>query len=93
MTERQLQDAVVECATLLGWRTYHVYDSRRSQPGFPDLVCVRGPRLLFVELKTAKGRLSPAQLQWLDDLTATAAEVFTWRPEQWANGAIEKALR
>lgn len=93
MSERQLMTAVLELAGLFGWRSYHTHDSRRSTPGFPDLVMVRGPRLLLVELKTEKGRLAPAQLQWLDDLTATSAEVFTWRPAQWLNGAIEKALR
>ena len=48
---------VVDLARTLGWRVYHTYDSRRSQPGFPDLVLVR-ERILFLELKSETGKLS-----------------------------------
>ena len=39
-----------------GWRVYHVAKVKghlraRTSPGFPDLVMVRAPRLLFAELK------------------------------------------
>lgn len=39
--ERDFQAAVMELARLLGWRVYHTWDSRKSEPGFPDLVLVR----------------------------------------------------
>lgn len=96
MTEKQLQAAVIELAGYLKWKTYHTYDSRRSAAGFPDLVLVRD-RILFVELKTAKGKLSAYQQAWIDDLDRVAVEgsevvVYVWRPVHWTNGEIEEVL-
>lgn len=54
--------------TLYGWRWYHTHDSRRSPAGFPDYVAVREAELLFIELKAERGRLRPAQAEWLEDL-------------------------
>ena len=82
MTEKEFQSRVLVEAELSGWDlAYHTYDSRRSQPGFPDLVLVkRGWRTVFVELKSDKGRLRPAQREWLDGLTSTGEIACLWRP-------------
>ena len=80
MTEREWQAQVVEAATLCRWRHYHAYDSRRSDPGWPDLVLVRESELVFVELKTELGRVTPDQRSWLDALELAGAEVHVWRP-------------
>jgi len=82
VTEGQLQRQVLELARLRGWLAFHDYDSRRSESGFPDLVMVR-ERVVFAELKSATGRLSAAQRQWLDRLTTAGAEVYCWRPSDW----------
>lgn len=35
--------------------------------GFPDLVCLApGGKIAFIEMKTAKGTISPAQQEWID---------------------------
>lgn len=65
MREADLQAMVVQAARYLGWTVYHTHDSRRSEPGFPDLTLVRAGRLAFVELKTARGRVRPEQAAWL----------------------------
>lgn len=80
MKESLLQDTVLRLAKLYGWRPYHTYDSRRSHAGWPDLVLCRPPRLLFLELKSEKGRLSEEQRSWLMDLSACGAEVAVIRP-------------
>ena len=80
--ERHFQQAVMDCARLLGWRVYHTFDSRRSNPGFPDLVLVRD-RVVFAELKTERGQLSRDQAEWLDALGAAGAEAHLWRPADW----------
>lgn len=98
MTEKQLSDGIYELATLLGWRSYHTFDSRRSTAGFPDWVFVRNGHAIFAELKTATGKVSPAQQEWLDDLLAVSVaahrvQVFEWRPANWVNGDIEQVLK
>ena len=82
MTEEQWLQQVRELARLKGWRIYHTRDSRRSDPGFPDLVLVRGDRLIFAELKREKGRLTESQRTWLAALEETA-ETHVWRPSDW----------
>lgn len=79
MTEKEWQAQVVGLATTLGWQRYHTYRSTKSPGGFPDEVLVR-ERILFVELKTETGKLSPLQLHWLEKLRKAGGEVYVWRP-------------
>lgn len=85
-SEAQFQAAVIEYATVCGWLIYHTHDSRRSNPGFPDLVLCRSGAVIFVELKSQKGRVSAAQQHWLDALPHTRV----WRPSDW--NEIEQEL-
>lgn len=78
-TEKQWQAEVVRAARLLGWTAYHTHDSRRSEPGWPDLALVRD-RLVMAELKTDTGRISPDQQRWLDLLDGAGIETYVWRP-------------
>ena len=84
VTEKDFQQQVVTLARVCGWRVYYTTDSRRSPFGFPDLCMVRPPRLLYAELKTMRGRLTPQQIEWLDDLRrVTGVEVRQWKPSDW----------
>lgn len=91
MREREWQAQVLEAAQLMGWLGYHTHDSRRSAPGFPDLVLVR-ERVLFAELKTDTGRLRPEQATWLERLRDAGAEAYLWRPRNW-DGVLDTLKR
>lgn len=91
VTEKDFMAAVVQFAKLSGWLVYHPYDSRRSPAGFPDLVLVRGPWILYVELKTERGKLSKEQEGWLAVLRRAGAVVRVWRPSNWPE--IEEVLK
>jgi hypothetical protein len=92
---------VVDYATRVArppWRIYHTRYSKGSHAGFPDLVMVRPPRLIFAELKTDTGRLTRAQTEWRDDIQAVAdwpeggaVEWHEWRPAD--RPEIERILR
>lgn len=94
MSEAQLQNNVLDLARVHGWLSYHTYDSRRSQPGFPDLVLVHpvAKRTLFRELKSDAGRVSPAQHTWIATLRAAGQDVGTWWPHDWHSGVIQSEL-
>lgn len=94
MTEKQLQDAIVGAAQRLNWLVYHTHDSRRSQPGFPDLVLVHPGRkvTLFRELKTMTGKVTTTQQQWLDGLTTAGQDAAVWRPTDWLGTTVQDAL-
>lgn len=89
-SERAFQDRVIGLARYYQWRVYHApaggkggrVDFEQRGRGFPDLVLVKPPRLVVAELKTATGRVSPAQREWLDDLAAVpSVEAYLWRPQ------------
>ena len=82
MTEKAFQSEVVKFAHLMGWLVYHTYDSRRSAPGFPDLVLVKGERILYRELKTETGKLTDAQTLWGKKLREAGGNWTVWRPSQ-----------
>lgn len=85
ITEAKFQAQVSGLARVQGWLDYHTHDSRRSDPGFPDCVFVRGERVIFAELKREKGGVtSPKQKAWLAALEATGAvEAYLWKPSDW----------
>lgn len=60
-SEAELFERVRELLHRLHWHIYHTYDSYRSYAGFPDIVAWKGERLLFIELKSLKGKLTPEQ--------------------------------
>lgn len=108
-TEAEFQQAVIEAAHVYRWRVAHFRSVpvRRGKrvvwqtpvqadgAGFPDLVLVKPPRIIFAELKKRGGRLTDAQVEWRDDLELVAAEnltveTYVWFPSDWPS--IIKAL-
>lgn len=108
ITEEQWQQQVIDLAQALGWVCAHFRPAKTERgwrtavqadgAGFPDLVLVRAPRLIFAELKSATGRVSPDQRRWLEALgavgeyvdtgpglvsTGGAVETHVWRPGDW----------
>lgn len=84
MSEARFQADVVDLARKRGWSVYHPYDSRRSSPGFPDLVLARAGRIIVAELKAVTGRWGEGQRVWLAELTGT-------HPREWHFGHTHRA--
>lgn len=92
LTEAQFTSVVVKLAKTLGWRVFHVPDSRWvTEKGFPDLAMIHEGqgRAVFVELKTEVGRLRPEQKVWLAVLDAAGIETAVWRPADLARSIPE----
>lgn len=92
LSEREWQAKVVKAAEAFGWNVWYDTDSRRNRAGWPDLTLVRvrvGPgsaegRLLFLELKTERGRVRPEQRMWLALLGACpGVTAMVARPSDW----------
>lgn len=92
--ERAWQDQVIELARLYGWRVAHFRPAKTEQgwrtpvqadgAGFPDLVLVRPPRVIFAELKSATGGIRAEQRVWLDQLLdCGGVETYIWRPNDF----------
>ncbi len=95
--EARFQKQVEELAVLKRWWCWHVYDSRRTSAGLPDLICLR-ERVIFIELKATSlltnrtGKLSPVQERVQEMLEAANAEtyVITDSKEDWKR--LQKVL-
>ncbi len=90
MTERQLLDAVRDACRWSGLLCYHTFDSRRSERGFPDLVVLGTRGILWRELKTERGRVTPDQREWLDRLRQAGADADVWRPSDWPARVLDE---
>ncbi len=106
MTEQQFTNELLKWLKVYRWRAFHVRNSGyggntyvQGEPGFPDIVAVRPPRLIFAELKVGRagtkvGDPKPEQIAWLEALAensqdvygmpSSAVETYVWRPENWS---------
>jgi len=94
VSEKAFMAAVVRLARQEGWLAYHVHDSRRSLPGYPDLTLVHPQRhvALWAELKVPGGVLTLQQMHWLHALgQVERTEASLWTPEDWPG--IEETLK
>ena len=93
LTETEFQRQVTDLAELFGWQWAHFRPAQTSRgwrtpvsgplgSGFPDLVLARARdrRLLFAELKTDRGRVTPDQERIHETLAAAGQPVNVWRP-------------
>lgn len=90
--ESQLQDTVIQLCRVLGVAWYHPYYSRRSVPGWPDLSLCGPKKLIFRELKTARGTVTPEQERWGLILRHAGQDWDVWRPADLQNGRIQREL-
>ena len=77
--ERLLQDKVIQLARMNGFRVQHSRPVQQANGrwltaiqgdvGFPDLVLAHRERgVLFIELKSDTGKLTPGQVSWQQNL-------------------------
>jgi len=86
MTEEQFTQVVIELAQFRGWKVVHFRPARirdrwmtavQGDIGSPDIILARGGVVLLVELKTERGRLTPQQKHWAQEI---GEQYRLWRP-------------
>ncbi len=117
MKESELQAHVNKALHQFGWRFTHFRTAITSKgayvtalagdKGFPDVIAIRGSRLLFAELKREQGKLEPEQEVWADAIRGCMVDVIVdlhtlrrdgpeyhlWRPSNWLDGSIVAVLQ
>lgn len=106
ISERAFQSQVVRYARLMGWRVWHDNATNapklcrsckqplklpRNEAGLVDLILLRRPRVVWAELKSERGKVSPEQASFIAELRAAHQEVYLWRPSDWQE--VERVLR
>jgi hypothetical protein len=92
ITEADFSTQVEGLLNLSGWRWHHSRPARTKDgwvtpisgdPGIPDIIAVRGDELIWIELKSERGRLTPGQYAWIGSLRVAGQRVYLWRPSDW----------
>ena len=84
ISEKGFMETITDLAEHKGWFHYHTHDSRRSTAGFPDLVLIKPPHVLFLEVKRENGKLSVAQADVLSMLWGcNDVQAAVVRPSDW----------
>jgi len=102
ISEATFTQQVIRIAQVFKWRVAHFRPAMTKRgrwvtavqgdgAGFPDLIMVREDRVLVAELKSAKGKLTPAQLLWISGFLVAGVEAFIWRPSDIEE--IERILK
>ena len=83
--ESAFRQQIRAVAMTCGWLHYHTWDSRRSEPGFPDDVLVHPESdvVYMVELKRVGGQPTPEQALWLERLDGKRIDCRLWTPADW----------
>jgi hypothetical protein len=90
--ELECEQTILSAAKIAGWRRHGERPAQsrkkwstpiKGDPGWPDLVLVRGPVMLCVELKRHPNTVDPEQLEWLRVLGKVPGvwALLVWVPE------------
>ncbi len=93
MKEDEWQAQIIEISQRLGWMVAHFRPARTKDgwatpvsadgKGFPDLIMLKGERMIVIECKSEKGKVSPEQTVWLEAFAKVTRNVHTLRPSEW----------
>ena len=88
--ETSVQKAVEDMLTAYGWKWFHAPDNKPSAktgrvqrivPGFPDIIAIRGTRIIVIENKRETEHPREDQQEWLDAFERTGkVETYVVRP-------------
>ena len=107
MSERTLQDRIVDRAKRRGWKIAHAgrgiaaFDKEGApvfvtpmSKGWPDLFMVneRQRRAMAIELKREEGVVEPDQWEWIRLLNLAGIPAVTIRPSQLRDGTVNAIL-
>lgn len=79
ISESDIRRQVRDYLRVKGWFVFHVLQGLGCYLGVTDLIAVKDGRVLFIELKTARGRQSEHQKKFQADLEAAGGEYVLCR--------------
>lgn len=82
--ESSITKSIVTLAKSLGWWTFKIAGGPMQTAGIPDLLCVKGGRAVFLEVKQPGKKPTPLQVQRMKEIReigGAIAEVVTSKQE------------
>ena len=76
ITENDIKKQVKQLLTLFEWFHFHILQGLGSFLGIPDIIAIKGGRVLFLEIKKPGGKLSPGQIIFRDLILSHDGEYY-----------------
>lgn len=73
--ESTITKSIQKYATANGWWVLKIAGGGFQRPGIPDLLCVKGGKAIFLEVKRPGGRPTPLQLHVIDEIRTVGGAV------------------
>lgn len=92
LSEKDFSQQVVDYAQLKGWKVarWPTWRPTGTYPGVPDIICAKEGRVVFLELKSSRGKLTEAQKEWVSAIIG-----IWWHPDHpiWNRFQWDKGFR
>ena len=69
--ETRIKDEIKSFLDATGWFHFHILQRRYAYKGISDIIAIRDGQVAFIEVKSKKGKLSPEQIKFQADVTAS----------------------
>jgi hypothetical protein len=76
ISENDIKRQIKEYLDLRGWWNFPILQSLGAYPGLPDRIAIRDGRILFLEIKRPKGKLSEHQKKFQENMKRENAEYY-----------------
>lgn len=77
--ETIVKSGVRQYMRLRGWFIFNIVQNAFSTPGLTDMVAVKDGQVLFIECKGEKGKQSPHQIKFQQDIEAKGGKYLLIR--------------
>lgn len=86
--EKQIQrESVLKYAKNRGFLSYKI--EKTNVTGFPDVILIRGGQVVFIEVKTTQGKVSPTQEKRMKEIRSKGGMFVVVRGDQQAKLLID----
>lgn len=88
-TESSIMHGIQQVLGMRGWRVFRVPPSVYSSKGWCDLISIKNGIVAFIECKSAKGKLSPTQKQFSQQISDAGGIYILARSEEFVCKTLE----
>ena len=81
-TENEIQSAIRDDLSWKGWYVIRIQQGMGAHNGLSDLIAIKNGRVVFIEVKTPRGKQSEYQIKFEEEITKRGAEYIVMRSAQ-----------
>ncbi|HAJ32486.1 MAG TPA: hypothetical protein DCK79_03835 [Candidatus Atribacteria bacterium] len=90
--ETSIKKQIKDYLSYLGWYSFPLMQGLGSQKGLPDRIAIKDSRVLFLEIKTLKGKQSEGQIEFEKIIKSYGGEYYVVRSIEDVDKIIQKKV-